>query len=164
MRVHTNLTTTEMRDVLRASGAPIEYESVTRHRSKTHPRAFEVRLTGTGGRTNSGHSGAGDIESPAATWDEWGAFFGALYYADPAARSGGSAGRPVYADAVDFHQKTGGRFRGRWVNIDTFSAHRTYLPTDVHPRHHWVYEKNAGFRCTHCTANRPLTVPRTYAV
>lgn len=155
MRIHTSLSRTDMRDILRTSGAPIDYESISRHDSRTHPRAFEVRLTAHDGSASDWRN---------TTWDEWGAFLGALFDADPDARCGSNAKRPTYANATDFHQKTADRFRPRWVDIDTFKAHRTYLPRDAHSRHHWKYVPNAAtFICTKCTAERSPDVPRAVA-
>jgi hypothetical protein len=166
MRIHTSLTYQQMRyDVAPASGAPVYVEILEEHGSRTHDRAFEVMLSGSS--TSRSQNG----EYFAATWDEWGAFFAALYDADPKARCGGSAKRPVYRDAEHYHFVTGGRF---WQNEDTGS----FLPVDTHPRHHWEYRdvwgegegaSEAGFRCTKCSAYRPswqqvdAYAPRSYA-
>lgn len=149
MRVHTNLKFREIFEVLRRSGAPVDAEVLTEHKSRTHDRAFEVRLSGHGGMTNSGNHGAGSFQG--ATWDEWGAFFGALYDMDPEARCGGTAERPIYRDRLHFHFLTGDRFQ-KWFPHDQHMG--TYLPADTHPRHHWAYESE-GFYCTKCTAHRP---------
>lgn len=160
MRVHTNLKRNEMQSALKKSGAPIGFEVLDPHASKTHARAFEVRLTGSG---YFGTGWAGE-DFQGATWDEWGAFFGALYDWDKDARCGGSVKIPAYADADDFHYKTGNRFRARWENIDTFDARRTYLPADTHKRHHWDFVwADQSFACTKCSATRPPNVARAYA-
>lgn len=153
MRIHTSLDYLQVRDLTRASGAPIGFEHIEEHGSRTHARAFEVRLTGTGGRSNTGRYGAGDYDG--ATWDEWGAFFGALYDADPKARCGGTAKRPTYADAEHYHFETGDRFRPR-----VEGTRATYLPADTHPRHGWVYQDGAmlgtgSYKCRRCSAKRP---------
>lgn len=156
MRIHTSLNYRQMRDVARVSGAPVSFEKLEELGSRTHDRAFEVALSGTGGKPGFAR---GDWQ--AATWDEWGAFFGALYDADIDARCGGSVEHPVYRDAEHFHFKTGSRFRNY--------AARGYLPTDTHARHLWEYTGN-GFACKKCTAARPHPIeadayaPRVYVV
>lgn len=148
MKIHTSLTSAEMYALTR--GLPVSYHDLSGHGSRTAPRAFNVRLTGTGGLSNTGLYGAGDYSG--ATWDEWGAYFGRLYLADPAAVCGGSAARPVYAVAEDFHWQTGGRFKSG------------EMPADTHPRHRWNYSGNsvtgsyAVHECGKCSAvTRRLT-------
>jgi hypothetical protein len=137
MRIHTNLTPSAMMDVIDATGAPIQYrEAPTARRSASHDYAYDIRLTGTGGRNNTGRYGAGDYDG--ATWDEWGAFFGALFEADPGARAGGTAARPVYGNADHYHFLTGARFRRRFKAGHTTLP--THLPQNTHPRHRWVYQ------------------------
>jgi hypothetical protein len=147
MRIHTKLTYREVRGLLWQSGARnVDTEILAEHGSRTHERAFEVALSGTGGRPGFGH---GDWQ--AATWDEWGAFLGALFDADPQARAGGSVKRPVYRDRDHFHFLTGDRFQRRY-NI---AGQPTYLPEDTHKRHHWKFQWDKGFDCTKCSATRP---------
>ena len=180
MRIHTTLTVDDLYRARRASGAPIHFEKLTEHRSTSHARAFEVRLSGTGGRNNTGLYGAGDYDG--ATWDEWGAFFGALYELDQTARCGGTAARPGYANGRDFHRQTGHRFTRRALDerkpcdcgvkyggkpadgAEHFPGCSapvigTHLPADTHPRHRWVYDRdNHVTRCAHkagCTATMP---------
>jgi hypothetical protein len=176
MRIHTNLTNLTPARV--ASGAPIHFEHHEEKGSRLRDRAFEVRLGGSGGLNNTGLYGAGDYNG--ATWDEWGAFLGALFAADPDAVCGGSKRNPVYANAADFHWQTGNRFKGRPVEPgdcncgakygwtpESKEAHfpgcatavtATYLPADTHPRHRWAYSPGLGYTCTHkagCSAQRP---------
>jgi hypothetical protein len=180
MRIHTNLTDDQMYAVLNQSGAPIGFHNLSEHGSRSRDRAFEVALDGSGGLNNTGLYGAGDRNG--ATWDEWGAFFGALYAADPEAICG-TAKRPTYANAEHYHHVTGYRFRGRDVtpgacncgakyggkpaNGDEHFAPcatrktRSYLPTDTHPRHRWVPidgDYRNGWECAHkagCSATLP---------
>lgn len=162
MRIHTSLTHWQMRQALQASGAPIDFEVLEQHASRTHDRAFEVMLSGTGGRPAFRNS-----DFQAATWDEWGAFFGALYTADPKARCGGSAKHPTYRDAEHYHFVTGERFRPRF----DVAGEGNYLPIDTHRLHRWTYGDGdtAGFHCTKCSATRPswqqveAYAPRSYA-
>src|SRR5213596_2251151 len=107
MRIHTSLTREQMTQVLRDSGAKITFHAITEHKSQTHPRAFNLTLEGTGGRNNTGLYGAGDYCG--ATWDEWGAFLGALFALDWDARVG-SVKNPTYANGADFHDITTRRF------------------------------------------------------
>lgn len=159
MRIHTNLTYRQMVEIVQVSDAPIYTEVLRQHGSRTHERAFEVMLSGSS-TTRSQNGG----EFFTATWDEWGAFLGALYDADPKARCGGSAERPVYRDADHYRFATGGRFQVRWDTAER--SH--YVPLDTHPRHHWQYAP-AGFWCSKCSATRPTWeqmdayAPRSYA-
>lgn len=121
MRIHTDLSMFRMTQLLKADERlrDVSYIELTEHRSQTHSWAYDVHLTGNYShssvngaarkRTNSGTHGAGYYF--AATFDEWGYFFGALYDADPTARSGGTRTRPVYADREDFHDRTHGVYR-----------------------------------------------------
>lgn len=142
MKIHTSLTRDEMYALTR--GLPVSYHDITEHKSRTAGRAFNVRLTGTGGRNNTGLYGAGDYDG--ATWDEWGAYFGRLYLADSDAVCGGTAARPVYANAGHFHWQTGGRFSSG------------ELPEDTHPRHRWNISGDSltgsytVHQCGKCTA------------
>lgn len=149
MRIHTKLALHDMHTALKNSAAPISFESISEHGSRTHEHAFEVALTGSspyaGGMAHADYY-------QAATWDEWGAFFGALYDLDPDARCGGSVKRPTYANADDYHYKTGDRFHPRPV----FGGW-TYLPADTHDRHRWEFDA-AGFQCTKCSAHRPRVI------
>ena len=129
MRIHTNLLVENLHHARRDSGAPLFFHTVEQHRSTTRERSFDVRLEGSGGRNNTGLYGAGDYKG--ATWDEWGAFLGALFAMDPAAWVGTSAKAPIYRDATDFHRQTGDRF------AKNEQGH--HLPLDTHPRHRWQH-------------------------
>lgn len=139
MRIHTKLLLNEMNDLLRSSGAKITYHAITEHQSRTHARAYNVRLAGTGGRNNTGLYGAGDYCG--ATWDEWGAFLGALFALDWDARVG-SAKNPTYANGNDFHYQTAWRF-ARFKGV--------HVPPDTHPRHRWQRERGGAW-CKSCSA------------
>lgn len=71
--------------------------------SRSHARAFEVKLEGNSPRRAMNH------EDQAATWDEWGLFLNRIYEVDPEAVCG-TVKHPVYANAGDFAWKTGDRF------------------------------------------------------
>lgn len=125
MRIHTNLTRQNIRDALVTSGAPIHFEKLEEHGSRSRERAFDVRLGGTGGRNNTGLYGAGDYDG--ATWDQWGAFLGAVFTLDP------NAYMPTaYRTADHFYAVTGDRFKARTVDGRT-----THYPADTHKRHSW---------------------------
>lgn len=145
MRIHTDATYSQICGTVR--GTPAIFHTLDVHGSRTHARAYEIRLTGSGGLTNSGRHGAGSFHG--ATWDEWGTVFAGIFAVDPDARMGGTAAHPVYANAADFHWQTGDRFRPNG------------LPEDTHPRHRWELAHRAGtptteteYRCTvdGCTA------------
>jgi hypothetical protein len=132
MRIHTKLNRDEMSGLL--SGLPVYFEVLAEHGSRKAPRAFEVRLSGSGGTTNSGTHGAGNFQG--ATWDEWGAFFGRLYSRDDGAVCGSS-----YTSAEHFHWLTGSRFVGG------------ELPKDTHKRHKWEFDGYAvtgAYGVSHC--------------
>ena len=134
MRIHTSANYAQMLRTLRGLSG-VYFDVLTEHGSRTHPRAFEVRLEGNGHRMNTGTHGAG--YSRAATWDEWGVFFGRLYEIDPEARCW------AYYDAADFHERTSHRFTDG-------------MPKDTHKRHTWrsvdVCTGAVVRRCTTCTA------------
>lgn len=151
MKIHTNLMPDQMLTVLRNAHAPIEYLIYEPVGSRTHAYGYHVRLSGSGQLANTGLTGAG--YENAATWDEWGAWFGALFELDPEARCGGTVFNPVYRNASHFHYLTGERFRYN----DLAGGH---LPTDTHPRHQWEYDGTWGdhgtssHHCTKCSAVR----------
>jgi hypothetical protein len=152
MKIHTSLDYHAMNALLRASGAPISYRVLDQVGSRTHTYGYHVGLTGTGGRNNSGLYGAGDHNG--ATWDEWGAFFGALFEADPEARCGGTLTNPVYRDAGHFHYLTGQRFVKR-PDYGTPGRRGGHLPADTHPRHQWELDRSTmGFNCRKCSATQ----------
>lgn len=151
MKIHTSLNYHEMYALVRDSDAPINYHKLDTLGSRTHANGFDVRLTGTGGRNNTGMYGAGDYNG--ATWDEWGAFFGALFRKDPDARCGGTLVNPVYRNASHFHYLTANRFQ---------LSRGMHLPADTHPRHRWEYDTPilTGPQALHCakadcSAKRP---------
>ncbi|HUG50142.1 MAG TPA: hypothetical protein VLZ78_04010 [Terrimesophilobacter sp.] len=149
MRIHTDLDYFEIRKAITESGAPVYPETLVEHRSRTHLRSFELRLSGSGGRNNTGLYGAGDYDG--ATWDEWGAALAAIFGLDPNARMGGTATNPTYANRDDYHWQTGDRFHRRGG---------TYLPADTHARHQWEYDADHDvYTCVRkvspCSAKRP---------
>lgn len=123
MRIHTTATWSQLHGCLPDG---VSFEEIVQRGSRTSERAFEVRLTGSGYAVNTGHSGAGSFA--AATWDEWGAFLGALYALDSDAVCGGSLATAVYRDAEHYHWSTNSRFYGGDV------------PSDTHKRHAWDYQ------------------------
>jgi hypothetical protein len=151
VRIHTDATREQVRAA--TEGTPTTWHTLEEYGSRTHARAFELRLEGTGGRSNTGLYGAGDYSG--ATWDEWGAVLGAIYRADPGARMGGSQPHPVYADAEDYRWQTGGRFD------------EPGMPADTHPRHGWEYEGTAAtgaysvHKCRKCSALKRYARTRT---
>lgn len=148
MKIHTNLDYIAFHRLTRDSGAPITFHLIDQVGSRTHAYGYNVTLEGTGGRNNTGMYGAGDYDG--ATWDEWGAFFGALYAADENARCGGTVTNPVYANAAHYHYLTDERFR---------EGPTGYLPEDAHARHNWKYEGDVHYgstqKCSKCSAVRP---------
>lgn len=132
MIIHTSLTMAQMHDALPDG---VAFDQVFASGSRTHPRKFAVRLTGSGYRVNSGNRGAGDLIG--ATWDEWGLFLAHVFDADPGAR----AGAPPYNGRNHYHAVTGYRFAGQ------------VMPADTHRRHRWTRDGARRQRCTGCTAS-----------
>ena len=146
MRVHTSLTADQVRACAGDTGTWLTVLTLDKHGSHTHPRAFEVVLSGESPRR--GASTLPDSDYYAATWDQWGLFLGRLFHADPAARIAG-----VYDDARDFHWQTGDRFRkGAKIQLC--------------PQHRWIYTPALDAQvCTHrCGAvhRRPRTLAHTH--
>jgi len=133
MRIHTSLTDAQVRSLRPVS---VTFERLTSHGSRSHVRAFDVLLAGsgnTGGQWgNSGKDGAAPYK--AATWDEWGIFLGALFDADPAAKA------TYYHDGADFHWQTGDRFRDGALTL-----------AGQHLRHKWGHRRTlTGQHEQHC--------------
>lgn len=142
MRLHVD--TIRAQDIYQAAHAlPGVSVDVTTHNSRTRTLAYDVHLTGTSGRrANSGrYGGTSDTDDYAATWDEWGMFLAYLYERDSRMRAGGTAKRPVYRDADDFHWQTQYRFE-------------TLTPEDQHKNHRWDFVTVGYFSCTKCDAER----------
>lgn len=142
MRLHTNLTYAQVYGALSKAQndghvtRDVRFIGFASHKSRTHPRAFEVQL-GTEDKyslpagyvdqngyhlksrrwKNSGSRGAQTewatgCDEWAATWHEWGWFMAEIFAADPDARFGSVKGWH-YAGAADFNTKTGGQFTGQ---------------------------------------------------
>ena len=110
MRLHTSLTKDDVAQALRESVGPdgVYFDHFTLHSSRTHPQAYELRLTADPGRdrngkarrnVNTGQYGMGAYK--AATYDEWGYFMAAVYARDSFAKFG-----TAYNGAEDFMRKT----------------------------------------------------------
>lgn len=101
MRIHVNnVTETDLRNILTGSDLlrGVKFLQLTPHVSRTHERAFEVRLTG------SSHHRTMKGEHEAATWDEWGVFINEVFNLDPTAKAGD------YKTQIQFDQYTVFRF------------------------------------------------------
>jgi hypothetical protein len=134
MKIHTSLTRD---DVLTAGQlAGVRFERLKESGSRTHPRKFDLILSGSG--THGGQFG-GDYQT--ATWDEWGIFLNLIFNADPEARAG-----EYYADRGDFRWKTSRRFD-------------TLTPAEQHRRHRWVRGEDYSQGCA-CGAVRRWDPPR----
>ena len=122
MRIHTNtpdalVTATQALIKAKDAGliAPDVYfdKAIRATRSTTHASAVDIHLatdTKEPGskrrRPNSGQYGYDGSPIWAATWDEWGWFFSALFVLDPSAKAA-----PYYPDRDAFHAATAGKFR-----------------------------------------------------
>lgn len=152
MRIHTDKVNEVRYAIWQATGAlPGVYAVLDWHGSRSRKGALELKMTGNAGRyRNSGKWGSDGEE--AATWDEWGIVLAAVFAADPDAICG-SAKRPVYAGADDFHWQTGERFAHVGVALKTENL-GPLLPEDTHALHRWNYETFGTIKCGKCTAVR----------
>ena len=136
MRLHSDiLTRTDVYKAARAAGSGVSV-TCTPHGSRKRSHAFEVTLTGTSNRRpNYGNGQDNGRDDYAATWDEWGMFFAALYSIDTEMIAGSA-----YADAATFHYRTGDRFE-------------SLTPADQHPSHRWQWTGTPREQsCTGCDA------------
>lgn len=142
MRIHTDKTSAVWGAIYEAvRGLPGVYSDVSEYGSRSRKGALELRLRGNSGRhPNSGRWGA-DSGEYAATWDEWGIVLAAVFDADPEAICG-TAKRPVYAGADDYHWQTGERFAAGT------------MPEDTHVNHLWNWRATGEQECRKCTAVR----------
>jgi hypothetical protein len=143
MRIHTSVTRPTI--IAAARLARVDLVTLEEHESATHPRAFDVKLQGESRRRPAGGSSTGY----AATWDQWGVFLAAIYAEDYDARCGGTAKRPVYANAGDFDYQTGFRFADDSGDVEPGD----FWPADAHGDHTFRF---AGVpfsqQCTKCSA------------
>lgn len=117
MRIHTDTLTRQ--DVVSAAHAARATWDISEYASRSHERAFEVKLRGESNRRPNFYDGDGLY---AATWDQWGVFFGHLYRLDPRMVAG-SAKRPAYAHAEHFHARTSHRFALAGFPVDYHGDH-----------------------------------------
>ena len=141
MRIHTDLTRADVHRIIREGKHHAYALTLTEHGTRTaKARGLELQLTGTSTRQrNSGFYGAAGTDDYAATWDEWGIVLAGIFAADPTAIMG-SAKHPVYADADDYHWKTGDRFR--WLT--------TSASTYYHANHTWRWAEGMPMGETRC--------------
>lgn len=101
MRIHTN--DLVMSDVIKAATlAEATIAEINEHRSKTHTRAFEVKLRGNSARYPQ--AGRDSSDARAATWDQWGLFLGFLFAWDWTIKT------LPYPNVGEFHLATDWRF------------------------------------------------------
>lgn len=144
MRIHVSdkITSEIVWQAINYAGAQGEVSS---HGSRKNHHAFEVSLTGDSRRRpNFGKNS----DLYAATWDQWGVFFGYLFDIDP------DMSCWAYRDDVDFHFQTDHRFdKNSEVNRNRFGA--LIWPADTHGDHTFRY---AGIpyenSCTKCSARK----------
>lgn len=112
MRIHTDKLTRG--DLVSADKAGAYFAGLTEHGSRKRDHAFEVKLRGDSKRRPNFYDGGGDY---AATWDQWGVFFGELFRIDPNAIIG------PYDGADDYSHKTFGRFDEPGMPEDAHGDH-----------------------------------------
>lgn len=117
MRIHSNvLGPNDLRSALAESvpAASIDEDAFSVVGSRSHARAFEVRLNAPAGKDSRGRTRRPPMDGRpgmAATYSEWGDFCVALFARDPGARIG------PYRDRDHFHRETRGEFM---VGVDDF--------------------------------------------
>ena len=99
------------------------YAEISTHGSRKRRGALELTVTAEPrkGRRQRNSGTYGTTGDHAATWDEWGAIFAAIFAADP------NATCYAYEDGEHFHWTTGGRFADG-------------LPAHPHDTHRWEHE------------------------
>lgn len=144
MRLHTDtLTERDIRQAARFAG--VRFLRLEEKGSKSRVRAFIVHLAGSSPRRTQGN------EDYAATWDEWGMFFGHLFHLDPEMIARGM-GR--YDNAEHFHWSTVGRFK-------------LMIPLLQH-NHRWEYSGSAATgaywvqQCKSCPATFRVLDPKHF--
>lgn len=133
MRFHSNtLTDSEFYAAAREAG--VAFGKFEQRGSRKRARAFEVILTGSSSRNSSSN------DFKAATWDEWGLFFAALYKRD----------NEMFCSA--------------YVDVDHFNWSTTYrfsdceMPEDTHAMHNWQFVGASAtgnysvYGCSKCSA------------
>lgn len=129
MRIHTDKVSDVRTAIYGATATlPGVYADVTEHGSRSRAGALELRVTAEprpGRRLAStmGPNSPGNRGEYAATWDEWGAVFAAIFTADP------NATCYAYDGADHFHWATGNRYDGRPIN--RHDQHRWELAGEV---------------------------------
>lgn len=121
MRIHTNVFGLDLRAAADKAGVTIVQSAP--HGSRSHARAFEVILSGSG--RHGGQWGNGQGKS--ATWDEWGIFLAELFRLDPELKT------KDYPNEEAFH----------WVTVDRY---RTLTSAEQHVQHKWSHDIQR-----HCT-------------
>lgn len=151
MRIHSNKL--QYSDLWEAAQAARVDMDMTRHGSRSHEYAFNVKLTGESKRRpNSGKRGAGD--DFAATWDQWGVFIAILFDKDPSIKM------THYENRHDFHVMTNNRFLP--YNGKDAGGHDhvpadldLYWPADAHGDHRFEWEGVPRQRkCKKCSATQ----------
>ncbi|UTN91447.1 hypothetical protein SEA_OUTIS_84 [Gordonia phage Outis] len=170
MRIHTTLTLADLGDALREANGitarvstdvapnshregyrphtvtPIGFERCNTHGSRTHPRAFDVILSGdASGYHNTGCYGAGN--DYAATYDQWGLFLAGLFARDESVRI-----PQIYHNGEHFHWATGSRYR-----------REIWTPESYHRGHRWGYSDTAAtgsYTVSECRADYCAAITR----
>lgn len=139
MRLHSStLTDRDMREALSAHGMRgVWFYKNDTYGSMTRTRAWEIRLES----NNSNRLlNFGDGISTAATWDEWGIFFGELFRRDPAMIAGSASSKGWgYRGRADFRRATVRRF--------DHLEHK-----DQHKTHRFTWVKREGLSRCACGA------------
>lgn len=135
MRIHTN-TLGPMHVIHAAQAAGAIVESISKHGSRSHTRAVDIKLWGSSTRTNQSNTGH------AATWDEWGIFLGLLFAQDDSIKA------TYYRNADEFHWMTGDRFRfespSDAANVQLHANHRFEYFGTVATGSYYVYRCKCG--------------------
>lgn len=134
MNIHSNAVDYfEIKRAASAAGCSVEVEEF---QSRSASNGFRVYLSGSSPHLQNRYNAHG-YRDQAATWDEWGMFFAALYLIDPSMIVGSSRKKAIYSGTRDFSFKTEYRFT-------------SIRPADmVHKTHQWVMNESGWTEIRH---------------
>lgn len=134
MRFHTtNVSESDIYNAAKLAGVTVE--TLTAHRSNSHDKAYEIKLSGNSSRNSNGN------DYKAATFDQWGLFIESLY------RVGGNESMVVGNSYFDYYHFSW-TFNNRYGNM--------LDGKDVEPckQHKWEFDgfsATNSYRVQHCT-------------
>lgn len=166
MNIHSN--TVDYFGIMRAASAAGCSAEVEEFQSRSASNGFRVYLSGSSPRAQN-RCNAHGYRDQAATWDEWGMFFAALYLIDPSVIVGSSRKNAIYSGVRNFDLKTEHRFASvrpadmvhkthKWIMNESGWTEIRY-PEGVYSTKREKYVRR-GLVCSHpeCSATQPRLV------